>query len=743
MGFVPEQTLSVIDDLKNRYRLVAKLGSGGMADVFLGVQLGEQEFERLVVIKKVHAAGMAVQNMDALKMFVDEARLVATLNHPHVVKVYDLARQSDGIFIAMEYVDGETFSYMIKTLLKSNERFPLPVACRLMVQACEALHYAHTAQTPDGTPLNLIHRDIDVQNLMCDRNGYLKIIDFGIAKSTSQTEMTAPGLFKGKLSYVAPDLFKFKDIDHRVDVYSLGLVFYAIVTRKKPYPFKKDVSLAEVIDRILKDNLPPITSIDNALPPDLDHVIAKATHKERDQRYQTAEEFADAIRVFAKSHGGMATTADVKRWFQDQFSERIQQRREFERTALKKAKAQAEKELQNRSDRLDVAASGYFQTSAQTAATGSIPGAFAGAPGTTSGTMPTQTGSGMMGSGSMAQPAGKRVNPYLLLLFAFLLFAGGVFLVHMLFFGKTVKNELANKRQDEVLAAANASDNLYVSSEPGHADLYINGKKIGTTGLGGITCRIEPGQMHMIVVRKEGFKPYEAGIPGEASGLRRIKAELIADGSKASDDKNSQDSEQAQADQENKQPAASKGNAAASQRTWSRPSRHKKNQDADEAQEEAASEELEDDPAKEKDEQGAVADHQPAPNPTDENKNEPSRPKKRTHTTTPAEPDPEPEPKKEEVKTTSAAPAAPENQWYSGSGNWSGAQVLSRGCPRCHGVSIESKTEKQWKYFFARRRHSRYAKLDQYFSTGELNRALGYILRTLETDNKTGLAGVR
>ncbi len=735
MGFVPEHSISGIDDLKNRYRLVAKLGSGGMADVFLGVQLGEQEFERLVVIKKVHAAGMAVENMDALKMFVDEARLVATLNHPHVVKVYDLARQDDGIFIAMEYVDGETFAYMIKSLLKSNERIPLPVACRLMIQACEALHYAHAAATPDGTPLNLIHRDIDVQNLMCDRNGYLKIIDFGIAKSESQTEMTAPGLFKGKLSYVAPDLFKFKNIDKRVDIYSLGLVFYAMVTRKKPYPFKKDVSLAEVIDRILKERLPPLSSIDSTLPRALDEVISKATNKERDQRYHSAEEFAEAIRIFAKEHGGTATTADVKRWFQDQFAERIQQRREFERTALKKAKAQAEKELQNRSDRLDLAASGYFQNTGQTASTGSGPGsapsAFGatGTTGTASGSVPMQTGSGMMGSGSMAQPQGSRVNPYLLLLFAFLLFAGGVFLIHRLFFAAPPQNELTDKQQSEVLAAANESDNLYVSSEPGHADLYINGKKIGTTGLGGITCRIEPGQLHMIVVRKEGFKPYEVGVPGEASGMRRIKAELFAEKNSTSEGKKSQSAGETETKDDSKENATAANKSPPPSRTWSRPAHKKRDRNKGETQ---------DDPPKE------------PPEPSDEN---PSSASEDEQVTTPLE-----KPKEASSRSsrndessnsptketkTAAAPAAPQRQWYSGSGDWSGAQVISRGCARCHGVSIKSKSEKQWKYFFARRRHSRYARLDHYFSTEELNRALGYILNTLDTSNKTGLAGVR
>lgn len=513
----PVTSLAGIEELQSRYRLIAKLGSGGMADVFLAVQLGEQEFERLVVIKKVHASGLNLQNMDAMRMFVDEARTVAALNHPHIVKVYDLNRHSEEIFITMEYVDGESMAYMVKSLASQSERIPLPVICRLMVQACEALHYAHTAATPEGGALNLVHRDIDLQNLMVDSNGYLKVIDFGIAKTTTQTELTAPGMFKGKLSYTAPDMFRFKNIDHRVDIYSLGLVLFALVTRKKPFPFKPNVSLAEVIERILKEKLPPLAAIDSTLPSALNDIIGKATHKDRELRYQTCEEYAEDLRLFAKSHGGLATTSDVKRWFHDQFSDRIAKRRDFERAALKKAKAKAEADAREHARRAQntlatmgadssiMAASSAFQSTGGIQV-GSSPSAYV--------------------TTNSAASMGRSVNPYLLLIFAFLLFAGLVVLVHTLFFAG--KEEAAIATQTVPESDPMPTENLFVTSEPHKADLYVDGVRIGSTGTAGIGLLIEPGRMHSISVRKDGHSSYDINVMGEKSGTRRIEARLAA-----------------------------------------------------------------------------------------------------------------------------------------------------------------------------------------------------------------------
>lgn len=318
-----------------RYRPISKLGYGGMADVFLGVQLAEQGFERLVVIKRINA--QEYKNDHSIQMFIDEARIIGSLNHPHIVRVYDLGRVKDQICITMEYIDGENLEYMVRTLRKAQKSFPLPIVFKLVIEACEALHYAHTVTSPDGKPLNLVHRDIGAQNLMIDSQGYLKLIDFGIAKSNVQTEFTLPGLIKGKLAYLAPDVFKFKDIDGRVDLYAMGLVLYELLTMTHAFSFTSEMSMPEIINSILQDSFQPPREINSAIHPELEAIIYKAADKDRDKRYQTGEEFVRALYDFAYKHDGIASTSDIKNWFQTEFKQRIEQRRKFEQLVQEKA----------------------------------------------------------------------------------------------------------------------------------------------------------------------------------------------------------------------------------------------------------------------------------------------------------------------------------------------------------------------------------------------------------------------
>ncbi len=401
-----DEKVTVVVPRPERYRPIAKLGSGGMADVFLGVQLGEQGFERLLVIKMIHAQGL--KNDSAIQMFIDEARVIASLNHPHIVKVYDLSRVNDQICITMEYIDGENLDYMLRALKNAKKTFPLPIIYKLVIEAAEALHYAHTVKAPDGKSLNLVHRDIGAQNLMIDSQGYLKVIDFGIAKSTVQTEFTLPGLIKGKLSYLAPDVFKFKDIDGRVDLYALGLVLYELITMKRPFSFTSETSMPEIINSILQDSIPSPAEFNRSVPPELEAIVYKATDKNRDKRYQSGEDFARALYEFADKHEGIASTLEVKNWYQSEFRQRIEQRRKFEQL------------VQEKSDRIRK----------KTSNSGII-------------SLPSTLNSSEKPVASTERPttvqpvgpiiASKHTNPYLTLAVAFLLFIGGVIVIHQLF----------------------------------------------------------------------------------------------------------------------------------------------------------------------------------------------------------------------------------------------------------------------------------------------------------------------
>ena len=484
-----------ISALHERYRLLSRLGSGGMADVFLGVQLGEQNFNRFVVIKRIHSTWLS--NESAIKMFIDEAQIVATLNHPHIVKIFDLSRLDRDICITMEYVDGENLEYIRKALRKAEARMPLPIVCKLMIEACEALHYAHSALRPDGRRLSLIHRDIAPNNLMLTSNGYLKVIDFGIAKS-AQSELTVPGMIKGKFAYMAPDLFRFNDIDGRVDIYSLGLVFYELVTLKKPFIYSKDVTVAQVIDRVLNDPLPAPSEVQQDLPRELDEIIMKAVHKDRDARYLTGEDLAADIRSFAEGFGGLASSADVEGWQKRQFAERLAKRRDFEKNAMEKA-SQLIAAAQQNPQSLSLSPKSINES-------------------------PTSLSPMSISTDSSHPTSFTPTNPYVFLLVVALVFFAGALVVHQLFFKKF---ETTPPRQLQVPpAVGTVENNLLIVSNVPDAEIFVDGKRVGNPGEKGLSFTIEPGKTHSLTLRKEGYRDYTLQLTGEPVGQRKVEANL-------------------------------------------------------------------------------------------------------------------------------------------------------------------------------------------------------------------------
>lgn len=483
-----------LGEVQERYRFLAKLGSGGMADVFLGIQQGAEDFKRLVVIKRIHASWL--EQEEGLRMFLDEARLVASLNHPHIVKIFDLSWMGRDICITMEYIDGESLAYVRRACKKHGHTIPLPVICKLMVEAAEALQYAHSAKTPDGKPLNLVHRDIGPQNLLLDANGYLKVIDFGIAKSANQTELTSPGMLKGKLPYMAPDLFTQTTIDGRLDIYALGLVFHEMLTLRQAFPFRKDVSVAEVMQRVTNEPLPPVSSLMPGLDPGLDVILAKATHKDRDQRYPNGAALAADIVKFAERCGGVATTAQVEEWFQQTFRDRIAQRRDFERLAMQRA------EQPYSANAIAEGPTGF------TSRTGELrPGSD---PSISSGSIP-----------NYPSVEGRRFNPYLFATLVFAMVIGGAFVFRALFWQEP------EAVLDSRVNVDGISDNVYARSDPPGADIYVNGRLFGNTGSSGLNFRVEPNRSHELVLRLEGYDDYALMVPGESFGQRRIMAQLV------------------------------------------------------------------------------------------------------------------------------------------------------------------------------------------------------------------------
>ena len=211
-----------------RYQLLKKLATGGMAQIYLARQLGPEGFEKLLVVKRIlpHLA----ENEEFITMFLDEARIAARLNHPNVVQIFDLGAQDDSFFIAMEFIHGEDVRRVWKHADKVGKPIPLPLICRIIIEACAGLDYAHKKLDASGRPLNIVHRDISPQNILVAFEGGVKIVDFGIAKAADQATVTKSGVLKGKYSYMSPEQAAGQPIDCRTDIFALGVVLYELLT---------------------------------------------------------------------------------------------------------------------------------------------------------------------------------------------------------------------------------------------------------------------------------------------------------------------------------------------------------------------------------------------------------------------------------------------------------------------------------------------------------------------------------
>jgi serine/threonine-protein kinase len=263
-----------------------------MAELFLAKDTRD---DRLVVLKRILPC--LAEEAEFVRMFLDEARIAASLHHANIVEVYELGRLDGSIFIAMEWVDGVDLR---KLLAKEQERggvVPPGVAAWLVARLCEGLHYAHFRTGPDGKPLGIIHRDVSPQNVMVSFNADVKLVDFGIAKATAWMRRSKPGVIKGKFLYLAPEQLGQDKIDHRSDLFAIGTVLYELTTGKSPF-YRS--STEAVIYAIKMENPPAPHTVRPGYPMSLSRVVMKCLERDRDRRYQTADEIRAALENFMR-----------------------------------------------------------------------------------------------------------------------------------------------------------------------------------------------------------------------------------------------------------------------------------------------------------------------------------------------------------------------------------------------------------------------------------------------------------
>jgi TonB family protein len=273
-----------------QYELIEPIATGGMAEVYRARMCGVEGFQKIVAIKRI--LPHLTDNHEFVKMFVDEAKLAAQLQHPNIIHIYDLGKIERFYYIAMEYIDGRDLRSVLRTLEEKQARLPLGLAMFIASRLAAGLDYAHHKRDLQGTAMALVHRDVSPQNVLISYDGDIKLCDFGIAKAASKASHTRAGALKGKLQYMSPEQAWGKDIDSRSDIFSLGLVLYEMLTGRKGFAGDSELS---ILEQVRSPRLIPPRELDPAIPPEVERVVMTALKEHCEDRYQTAAELASDL----------------------------------------------------------------------------------------------------------------------------------------------------------------------------------------------------------------------------------------------------------------------------------------------------------------------------------------------------------------------------------------------------------------------------------------------------------------
>ncbi|PCC69989.1 Serine/threonine protein kinase [Nannocystis exedens] len=279
------------------YEVLERISAGGMAEVYKAKLTGADSFERLVAIKRIlpHIA----RDPNFIAMFQAEAKLAVQLQHGNIAQIYQLGRQDDAFYIALEYVEGRDVGALLDLHQKAGKSLPLAQACYIITRCAEGLDYAHNKKSDDGKPLNIIHRDISPPNILISYEGEVKLIDFGLAKATSSSVQTQAGVIKGKLAYMSPEQVRGAPLDARSDVFALGIVFFELLTGRRLFRRDSDI---ETFESVRQCKVPRPSEVNPAIPAPLEHILLRSLARSLDDRYPSAAALAEALREFVFTH---------------------------------------------------------------------------------------------------------------------------------------------------------------------------------------------------------------------------------------------------------------------------------------------------------------------------------------------------------------------------------------------------------------------------------------------------------
>lgn len=271
------------------YVLEEMLSRGGMAEIYRAQRTGPHSFRKTVVLKKI-LPGLA-QNDDFRRLFIEEAKTVALLDHPHIVPVHELGEINHDLYMTMEYVNGFDLKTMLQKTHEKGLKLPLDLAVYIAARIASALDFAFTREGADGRPLQIVHRDVSPANIMVSFAGTVKLTDFGISKPSSYVELSkhAP---QGRLQYMSPEQALGAPLDARSDIFSLGVILYEMIAGRRPIAGNPDMPS---MDEVRRADIVPLRFISSRVTPRLEKVVMHAVASSPDDRYPDAGKMAAAL----------------------------------------------------------------------------------------------------------------------------------------------------------------------------------------------------------------------------------------------------------------------------------------------------------------------------------------------------------------------------------------------------------------------------------------------------------------
>jgi serine/threonine-protein kinase len=297
--------------------VLAQLSVGGMAELFLGFTSGPGGFRKYVALKRILPDAQGDDSFE--RMFLDEARITAALNHPNIGQVFELGRDGNGLYLAMEFIAGQNLNQVANVCRRRNKPLPLGFSLSVVRDVCLALHYAHSFTTPGGKAYPVIHRDVAQKNVMVTYDGVVKLLDFGIAKARDALVHTHVGMVKGTTGYMSPEQVRGEPLDGRSDLFAAGVMLHEMLTGQRLFEAETE---RQEMEMILDAPIPAPSTLVREVSPEVSAVVLKALARKRDERYANGRDMARAIEAAA---GRLLFDADQRAAFmQEHFQDRME-----------------------------------------------------------------------------------------------------------------------------------------------------------------------------------------------------------------------------------------------------------------------------------------------------------------------------------------------------------------------------------------------------------------------------------